>query len=73
MIDFTMSGLNATLIVGLALLLEGLCLLILMHPIKRRKHFAMRDYILLGFAIAVTLSGAITFIIGLCKTVPMLR
>lgn len=72
MIDFTMTGFNMKLLVGLALFLEGICILLLMHPIKKRKHFTIRDYILLIFAVLVAAGGLITFIFGLCSAVPQM-
>ena len=65
MIDFTMTGFNMKF-------LEGICILLLMHPIKKRKHFTIRDYILLIFAVLVAAGGLIAFIFGLCSAVPQM-
>lgn len=46
MIDFTMTGLNLCLIIGIVLLLQGVCFLLMQNPFRKIRKFGVRDYIL---------------------------
>ena len=69
-IDFTMSGMNFLLFFGLMLVLIGICCLILQNPIKRWKHFVVRDFIYFSFFIGFIICGIIAFVFGLLSAVP---
>ena len=61
MIDFTMGGLNLTLLIGVVLLLQGVCLFFMQNPIKKIKHFEIRDFIIFGIILVmITLGVALT-------------
>lgn len=71
-IDFSMSGLNMALIAGLALMLEGVCVLVLQNPLKNHKHFVVRDYIILGIALAAVIGGFVSLVIGIIQAIPFI-
>lgn len=64
-IDFSMTGLNISLLLGVVLLLQGICLLVLQNPIKKIKKFTVRDYIILGLIICFMIGGIILTVSGI--------
>ena len=71
-INFSMSGLNMALIAGLALMLEGVCVLVLQNPFKNHKHFVVRDYIILRIALSAVIGGFVSLIIGIIQAIPFM-
>lgn len=71
-IDFTMSGMNFLLFLGLILILMGVCLLALQNPIKRWKHFVVRDYIYFSVFIGFIIAGIAAFVFGLISAIPFM-
>lgn len=71
-IDFTMSGMNFLLFLGLILILMGVCLLALQNPIKRWKHFVVRDYIYFSVFIGFIIGGIVAFVFGLISAIPFM-
>ena len=43
MIDFTMNGINICLLIGIVLLLQGICFLFMQNPFKNIKKFGVRE------------------------------
>ena len=68
-IDFTMSGINIILLIGIVFVLQGICLLVIQNPFKKIKHFCWRDYILLGIILAFIAAGVICLIFGVLSAV----
>lgn len=71
-IDFTMSGMNFLLFLGLILILMGVCLLALQNPIKRWKHFVVRDFIYFSVFIGFIIGGIVAFVFGLISAIPFM-
>ena len=71
-IDFTMSGMNFLLFLGLILILIGVCLLALQNPIKRWKHFVVRDFIYFSVFIGFIIGGIAAFVFGLISAIPFM-
>ena len=69
MIDFTMGGLNLTLLIGVVLLLQGVCLFFMQNPIKKVKHFEIRDFIILGIILVMITLGVALTVIGITSAV----
>lgn len=72
-VDFTMSGMNFLLFLGLALILQSVCILVLQRPHKRWNHFVAKDFIIFGFTLFMLVCGVTLFVIGLVKAVPLMR
>ncbi len=70
-IDFTMGGLNIILLIGIVILLQGLCLLFMQNPFKKIKRFCLRDYILLGIILVLIVVGIICVVIGILNAVKL--
>ena len=64
MIDFTMTGLNLCLIIGIVLLLQGICFLLMQNPFKNIRKFGVRDYILFALILCITVAGIACTVIG---------
>lgn len=64
MIDFTMTGLNLCLIIGIVLLLQGVCFLLMQNPFRKIRKFGVRDYILFALILCITVSGIVCTVIG---------
>lgn len=71
-IDFTMSGMNFLLFLGLILILMGVCLLALQNRIKRWKHFVVRDFIYFSVFIGFIIGGIVAFVFGLISAIPFM-
>lgn len=71
-IDFTMSGMNFLLFFGLMLILIGICFLVLQNPIKRWKHFVVRDFIYFSVFIGFIIGGIVAFVFGLISAIPVM-
>ena len=71
MIDFTMGGLNLTLLIGVVLLLQGVCLFFMQNPIKKVKHFEIRDFIIFGIILVMITLGVALTVIGITSAVNM--
>ena len=71
-IDFTMSGMNFLLFLGLMLVLIGVCSLLLQNPIKRWKHFVVRDYIYFSVFIGFIIGGIVAFVFGMISAIPFM-
>ena len=69
MIDFTMGGLNLTLLIGVVLLLQGVCLFFMQSPIKKIKHFEIRDFIIFGIILVMITLGVALTVIGIMTAV----
>ena len=69
MIDFTMGGLNLTLLIGVVLLLQGICLFFMQNPIKKLKHFEIRDFIIFGIILVMITLGVALTVIGIMTAV----
>ena len=69
MIDFTMGGLNLTLLIGVVLLLQGVCLFFMQNPIKKVKHFEIRDFIIFGIILVMITLGVALTVIGITSAV----
>lgn len=70
-IDFTMGGLNVILLIGIVILLQGICLLFMQNPFKKIKHFCLRDYILLAIILALIVVGIICVVSGILNAVKL--
>ena len=64
MIDFTMTGLNLCLIIGIVLLLQGICFLLMQNPFKKIRKFGVRDYILFALILCITIAGIVCTVIA---------
>lgn len=71
-IDFSMSGLNILLLIGIVLLLQAVCLLIMQNPVKRIKKFVVRDYIILAIILCIGAVGIVCTVIGMVQAFGML-
>ncbi len=63
-IDFTMTGLNLGLLIGIVLLLLSVCLLIMQNPIKNKSKMTVRDYIILAFILCCAIGGIVLTVLG---------
>lgn len=63
-IDFTMTGLNLCLLIGIVLLLLSVCLLIMQNPIKNKNKMTVRDYIILAFILCCVIGGSVLTVLG---------
>ena len=63
-IDFSMTGINLALICGIALLLQGICFLIMQNPFKNIKKFKVRDYIIFALILCFVIAGITLTVIG---------
>lgn len=64
-IDFTMGGINLMLLIGIVILLQGICFLIMQNPFKKIKRFSARDFILFGIIICLITVGLALTVVGL--------
>lgn len=72
MIDFTMTGLNLLLIIGIVLLLQGVCFLIMQNPFKNFRKFGVRDYILFALILCFVVAGIVCTVLGTIGAVQMI-
>lgn len=72
MIDFSMSGINFLILLGVAVLLEGLCLLILQNPFKNWKRFVAKDFIIFAFETVLIIIGLVCLILGFVNAAPLM-
>lgn len=63
-IDFTMTGLNLCLLIGVVLLLLSVCLLIMQNPIKNKNKMTVRDYIISAFILCCVIGGIVLTVLG---------
>jgi len=63
-IDFSMTGINLALICGIALLLQGICFLMMQNPFKNIKKFKVRDYIIFALILCFVIAGITLTVIG---------
>lgn len=63
-IDFSMTGINLALICGIALLLQGICFLMMQNPFKNIKKFKVRDYIIFALILCFVIAGIALTVIG---------
>lgn len=63
-IDFSMTGINLALICGIALLLQGICFLMMQNPFKNIKKFKVRDYIIFAMILCFVIAGITLTVIG---------
>lgn len=71
MIDFTMNGINICLLLGIVLLLQGICFLIMQNPFKRIKKFGVRDYIIFALILCFIIVGITVTIFGIINAVAL--
>ncbi len=71
-IDFTMTGMNFLLFLGIALVLQGICILVLQNPIKRWKHFVVKDFIIFGFSLLILIGGIVATIFGAINAISVM-
>lgn len=64
-IDFSMTGINLALICGIALLLQGICFLMMQNPFKNIKKFKVRDYIIFALILCFVIAGIALTVIGI--------
>lgn len=69
MIDFTMTGINICLLIGIVLLLQGVCFLFMQNPFKNIKKFGVRDYIILVLILCFMVVGVLLTIFGIINAV----
>jgi len=72
-IDFTMSGMNFLLFLGIALVLQGICILAMQSPIKKWKHFVLKDFIIFSIALILIVGGIVATVFGLISAIPMMH
>ena len=72
MIDFTMNGINICLLMGIVLLLQGICFLFMQNPFKNFKKFGVRDYILFALILCFVVAGIVLTILGIINAVGMI-
>ncbi len=63
-IDFSMTGLNICLLIGIVMLLFSTCMLLMQRPIKNRKKLTVRDYFILGFILLFAVAGIVLTTLG---------
>ncbi len=73
MIDFTMGGLNLALLIGIVILLQGICLFFMQNPFKKIKHFEIRDFIIFGIILVMITLGAVLTAVGITSSIHMNR
>ncbi len=71
MIDFTMNGINICLLLGIVLLLQGICFLIMQNPFKRIKKFGIRDYIIFALILCFIIAGITVTTFGVINAVAL--
>ena len=71
-INFSMTGINLALICGIALLLQGICFLIMQNPFKNIKKFRARDYIIFALVLCFNVAGVVLTVIGVVNAVSLL-
>ena len=71
MIDFTMGGLNLALLIGVVLLLQGVCLFFMQNPFKKIKHFEIRDFIIFGIILVMITLGVALTVVGITTAVKL--
>ena len=71
-IDFSMTGINLALVCGIALLLQGICFLMMQNPFKNIKKFRTRDYIIFALILCFIVAGAVVTVIGIVNAVGLL-
>lgn len=64
-IDFSMTGLSFCLLVGITLLMFGICLFIMQNPIKHLKRFTARDYLIFSLIIVLAVGGTVMTVLGI--------
>ena len=64
-IDFSMTGINLALVCGIALLLQGICFLMMQNPFKNIKKFRARDYFIFALILCFIVAGAVVTVIGI--------
>lgn len=72
MIDFTMTGLNLLLIIGIVLLLQGICFLIMQNPFRKIRKFGVRDYILFALILCFIVAGIVCTVLGTIQAVQLI-
>ena len=68
-IDFTMGGLNICLLMGIVVLLEGICLFVFQNPLKKFKRFSVRDIIIFGIILSLVLVGITLTTVGIVSAI----
>ena len=68
-IDFTMGGLNICLLIGIVVLLEGICLFVFQNPVKKFKRFSVRDFIIFGIILSLVLVGITLTTVGIVSAI----
>lgn len=63
-IDFTMTGLNLSLLFGLVLVLQTICVLIMQNPFKHIRKFTARDFIVFAINICIGVLGIVLIVTG---------
>ena len=71
-IDFTMTGMNFLLFLGIALILQGMCILLLQNPIKRWEHFVGKDFIIFGFSFVIIVGGIVATVFGVINAITLI-
>ncbi len=71
-IDFTMTGMNFLFFLGIALVLQGICILVLQNPIKRWKHFVVKDFIIFGFSLLILIGGIVATVFGAINAISVM-
>lgn len=71
-IDFTMSGMNFLLFLGIALILQSVCILVLQNPLKKWNHFVVKDFIIFGFSLLMLVGGIVATVFGIINAVPFM-
>ena len=72
MIDFTMSGINICLLIGIVLLLQGICFLVMQNPFKNLKKFGVRDYIIFSLILCFVVAGIVLTVLGVINAVGLI-
>ena len=67
-----MTGINLALVCGIALLLQGICFLMMQNPFKNIKKFRVRDYIIFALILCFIVAGAVVTVIGIVNAVGLL-
>ena len=68
-IDFTMGGLNICLLMGIVVLLEGICLFVFQNSVKKFKRFSVRDFIIFGIILSLVLVGITLTTVGIVSAI----
>ena len=72
MIDFTMNGINICLLIGIVLLLQGICFLFMQNPFKNIKKFGVRDYIIFALILCFVVVGIVLTVLGIINAVGLI-